>query len=69
MKKIRIFVLLLAAAVLGLGTVAASGAPRAVVDEKNHDFGTAYAGDDVFHTFVIENPGDAELLIKSVRTG
>ncbi|MCF8026539.1 MAG: DUF1573 domain-containing protein [Desulfobacteraceae bacterium] len=49
--------------------MAASGAPRAVVDEKNHDFGTAYAGDDVFHTFVIENPGDAELLIKSVRTG
>lgn len=69
MKKICVFVLVAAAVLWGLSPASAEGGPRAVAGKENHDFGTAYAGSEVFHTFVIENAGDEELLIKSIRTG
>ncbi|MFW5908884.1 MAG: DUF1573 domain-containing protein [Desulfosalsimonas sp.] len=68
MKKIFIL-LLIAAGTWGLSIAAGEAAPRAAVEEERHNFGTAYAGSKVFHTFVIENVGDEDLVIKSVRTG
>ncbi|MBS3809286.1 MAG: DUF1573 domain-containing protein [Desulfobacterales bacterium] len=52
-----------------LATSQALAGPRAAVENRKHDFGSVYAGSDVIHAFVIENTGDAPLIIKSVRTG
>ncbi|MFP4194102.1 MAG: DUF1573 domain-containing protein [Desulfosalsimonas sp.] len=68
LKKICLL-LVLAACIQGLVPSAANCAPRAVAEKQRHDFGTAYAGSKVFYTFNIENTGDEELVIKSVRTG
>lgn len=66
----KIFILLvLAAWIPALLPVAAQCAPRVMVEKQRHDFGTAFAGSKVFYTFDIENAGDEELVIKSVRTG
>ena len=48
---------------------AAAGQPKAVVQEREHDFGTAYAGKNIIHSFVIQNQGDAPLELGGVRTG
>ncbi len=45
------------------------GQPRAVVENRDYDFGTVYAGNNIIHSFVIQNQGDAPLEIGSVRTG
>lgn len=68
-KTIFFVLLMLAAASWYIFPAAAFGAPKLTVGDKEHNFGEAYAGSEVFHTFQIENAGDADLLVKSVRTG
>ncbi|MGM0787969.1 MAG: DUF1573 domain-containing protein [Thermodesulfobacteriota bacterium] len=66
----KICLLVFSAAVLcAVCTAAAAGGPTAAVENPAHDFGTVSAGSKVFHSFVIENTGDQDLLLKSVRTG
>ncbi|MFP4650663.1 MAG: DUF1573 domain-containing protein, partial [Desulfobacterales bacterium] len=67
-KKICILVFS-AAAAWAVAPAAAAGGPTAVAENPVHDFGTVSAGSEVFHSFVIENTGDEDLLLKSVRAG
>ena len=48
-------------------TRVASG-PNAVVPETSFDFGAVHEGEDVRHLFVIENKGDAPLVLLDVKT-
>ncbi|MCP4116753.1 MAG: DUF1573 domain-containing protein [Desulfobacteraceae bacterium] len=63
----------MALVVLGItgipGAWAASPAARAVVPESVFNYGTAAEGAKITHTFVIQNKGDARLLITKVETG
>ena len=43
-------------------------APRVEFPEKSFDFGTIYQGEDVSHTFVFRNTGNAPLKIEKVRS-
>jgi hypothetical protein len=43
-------------------------APRVEFPEKSFDFGTIYQGEDVCHTFVFRNTGNAPLKIEKVRS-
>jgi hypothetical protein len=43
------------------------GHPRAVVAQKEYQFDTVFEGVQVKHDFVIENRGDAPLMIHNVR--
>jgi hypothetical protein len=64
-QLVRVSILLLvlfAAAIPSL----AQGKPKAVVVEAVHDFGDLGRGDRVSKTFVIENQGDADLVIDRV---
>lgn len=45
------------------------GAPLAVVENSHFDFGAVYEGVDVFHDFIIQNKGDADLEITDVKAG
>jgi hypothetical protein len=45
-----------------------SAGPRAVVREDHHDFGRVFHGQEVVHTYEIENQGDAPLLLQDVRS-
>jgi len=42
-------------------------APRIVVAEKHHDFGTVEQGEEVQHVFKVRNEGKGVLHIKRVR--
>ncbi|MFW6080494.1 MAG: DUF1573 domain-containing protein [Desulfosalsimonas sp.] len=69
-KKIRILLLVSAAlAWIAAPAVYAAEGPAVAAENQLHDFGTVSAGSKVYHTFVIENTGDEDLLLKSVRTG
>lgn len=46
-----------------------TGQPKVVVDNPEYDWGSAFAGKTIVHTFVIRNKGDAPLEIKGVRAG
>ena len=76
MKQVRIprkIIWIVMAAIVCVPVVAvgtpADGQPKAVVQEREHDFGTAYAGKNIIHSFVIQNQGDAPLELGGVRTG
>lgn len=43
--------------------------PRAVFPETKYKFEPLFEGDDVTHDFVVENRGDAPLVIKNVKPG
>lgn len=51
------------------GNCATNPAANAVVPEPDFSFGTVAEGKKTTHTFVIQNKGDAKLLIKRVETG
>ncbi len=42
-------------------------APKAVFIKQNHDFGEVFEGTEIKHDFVVENKGDAPLVIKNIR--
>ena len=44
-----------------------SVAPKAAFLQRNHDFGEVYEGAEIKHDFVVENQGDAPLVIKNIR--
>ena len=46
----------------------AFGGPLAIVPETSFDFGAVHEGEDVRHPFVIENKGDAPLVLLDVKT-
>ncbi|MGD8833300.1 MAG: DUF1573 domain-containing protein [Desulfobacteraceae bacterium] len=46
---------------------AAQAAPKAVYPKKEHDFGEVFEGTEIKYDFVIENQGDAPLVIKNIR--
>jgi hypothetical protein len=52
-----------------LAASAAAAGPRAVVEQRSHEFGSVFEGRDVIREFTIENAGDAPLEIENVRTG
>ena len=45
------------------------GIPKAVFPEMTHDFTSVMEGEDIKHDFVIENHGDAPLIIEKVKPG
>lgn len=45
-----------------------AGRPRLVCEKPTHDFGTVKNRDIVEHTFLLQNRGDADLVIDRVRT-
>lgn len=42
-------------------------APKAVFPESKHSFGEVFEGTKIKHDFVIENQGNAPLVIKNIR--
>lgn len=44
-----------------------SVAPKAAFLKRNHHFGEVFEGEEIKHDFVIENQGDAPLVIKNIR--
>ncbi len=46
---------------------AAQRAPKAVFPILNHDFGEVSEGTEIKYDFVVENQGDAPLVIKNIR--
>jgi len=50
------------------GGGAASGGPRAVIEDSDHDFGSMSAGQSGRHRFRITNAGDAPLLLTKGRS-
>lgn len=48
---------------------ATEGKPVAVVENDSYDFGIKFEGIDVVHDYIIKNNGDADLEIRSVKTG
>ena len=42
-------------------------APKAAFLQRNHDFGEVFEGEEIKHDFVVENQGDAPLVIKNIR--
>lgn len=42
-------------------------APKAAFPKPNHHFGEVFEGEDITHDFVVENKGDAPLVIKNIR--
>ncbi|MCX6094881.1 MAG: DUF1573 domain-containing protein [Candidatus Bipolaricaulota bacterium] len=63
----RALVFAMLAATLVAACVGCSGAPKVYVAEPEYDFGVAIEGDKVEHAFLIENQGDAPLVISDVR--
>ena len=59
--------LVMALALAGSGAIAFGG-PLAIVPETSFDFGAVHEGEDVRHPFVIENKGDAPLVLLDVKT-
>ena len=57
----------MALALAGSGAIAFGG-PLAIVPETSFDFGAVHEGEDVRHKFVIENKGDAPLVLLDVKT-
>ena len=47
----------------------AQGHPQMAIDDLNYDAGTVWEGEEVVHTFVIKNKGDAQLDITKVKPG
>lgn len=43
--------------------------PKAVFSETKYEFKPLFEGEDVTHDFVVENRGDAPLVIKNVKPG
>ncbi len=48
---------------------AAAKQPRMVIDIPNYDAGEVWEGEDVVHTFIIKNKGDAQLNVTKVKPG
>ena len=42
-------------------------APKAAFLQRNHDFGEVFEGAEIKYDFVVENQGDAPLVIKNIR--
>jgi len=42
-------------------------APRAVFPELSYSFGEVFEGNEVKHDFVVENQGNAPLVVKNIR--
>ena len=63
--------MMLTAAFLFVGVTGASSedaaAPKAVFPDLIHDFGEVFEGVEVKYDFVVENRGDAPLVIKNIR--
>lgn len=51
------------------GGILASKGPKAVFPQTKYEFETLFEGDDITHDFVVENSGDAPLIIKKVKPG
>jgi hypothetical protein len=51
----------------GTDPSAAQRAPEAFFPIKTYDFGDIYEGAEVKYDFIIENRGDAPLVIKNIR--
>ena len=45
----------------------ATGTPRLVVEENQHNYGRVIQGELVEHVFIVRNDGDGPLLIKNVQ--
>lgn len=43
--------------------------PVAVVEKDSFDFGTEFEGVEIIHDYIIKNNGDADLAIRSVKSG
>ncbi len=61
--------LLLVMFLVSLVPVHAGPVPRAVAVDPSYDFGSVYAGETLYHDFIIKNTGDAELKIESIHSG
>jgi Protein of unknown function (DUF1573) len=75
-KKNALGVAFLAAFVMGLGATARlvraddndhAKEPKMVVPETRYEFGTITEGHEVKHDFIVENKGQAPLIIQHVR--
>lgn len=42
-------------------------APRTVIPKRTHNFGEVFEGHEIKYDFVVENQGNAPLVIKSIR--
>lgn len=42
-------------------------APKAVFPNRTHSFGEVFEGDEIKFDFIVENKGDAPLVIKNIR--
>ncbi len=42
-------------------------APKAAFLQRTHDFGEVFEGAEIKYDFVVENQGDAPLVIKNIR--
>lgn len=42
-------------------------APKVFLSKRAHNFGEVFEGDEIKYDFVVENKGDAPLVIKSIR--
>jgi hypothetical protein len=42
-------------------------APKAVFPKRTHNFGEVFEGKEIKYDFVVENKGDAPLVIKNIR--
>ena len=51
------------------GTCSTTPAAMAAVIEPDFSFGTVAEGKELTHTFMVENRGDAKLVITKVETG
>ena len=59
----------LAACVWTQQVFGAEKSPVAVISETEYRFSSIMEGDKIIHDFIMQNKGDAPLLIKKVRTG
>lgn len=61
--------LLLSAGTLCFGAGEEAKKPLALAPQAVHEFEPVLDGDEVIHSFVVQNKGDAELQIERVNTG
>ena len=67
---LSVWMMLTAGHLLAGVTTPSSGdkiAPKAMFLKLNHDFGEVFEGQDIKYDFVVENRGDAPLVIKNIR--
>ncbi|MEJ2153900.1 MAG: hypothetical protein P8X96_01040 [Desulfobacteraceae bacterium] len=67
---LSVWLVIATGSVFGGATVPDSGdavAPKAVFPKLKYDFGEVFEGVDVKYDFLIENQGDAPLVIKNIR--